>query len=53
MLCGHTHRGQMVPNNLITSKIYEIDYGCLNKKHLNVVVSSGYAQIRIGSRSEL
>jgi len=57
MLCGHTHRGQMIPNNLITSKIYEIDHGYLKKKHLNIVVSSGYGTwgppIRIGSRSEI
>lgn len=57
MLCGHTHRGQMIPNNLITSKMYEIDHGYLKKKDLNIVVSSGYGTwgppIRIGSRSEI
>ncbi len=57
MLCGHTHRGQMIPNNLITNKMYEIDHGYLKKKDLNIVVSSGYGTwgppIRIGSRSEI
>ncbi|MBK1810291.1 metallophosphoesterase [Clostridium sp. YIM B02505] len=54
---GHTHKGQFFPNNLITSKIFEIDYGYLKKKDLNVIVSSGYGTwgppIRLGSRSEI
>jgi uncharacterized protein len=54
---GHTHRGQFFPNNLITSKIFEIDYGYLKKGNLNTIVSSGFGTwgppIRIGSRSEI
>jgi uncharacterized protein len=54
---GHTHRGQIFPGNLITSRIFEIDYGYLNKDNLHVVVSSGFGTwgppIRIGSRSEI
>lgn len=56
-LSGHTHRGQIIPGNLVTNKIFEVDYGYLKKDNLNVVVSSGYGTwgppIRIGSRSEI
>lgn len=56
-LSGHTHRGQFFPNNLLTKKIFEVDYGYLKKKNLNVLVSSGYGTwgppIRLGSRSEI
>ena len=54
---GHTHRGQFFPNNFITSRIFEVDYGYLKKGDLNTVVSSGFGTwgppIRIGSRSEI
>jgi predicted MPP superfamily phosphohydrolase len=57
MLSGHTHRGQMAPNHLITKKIYELDWGYMKKKELHVIVSSGYGfwgpPLRIGSRSEI
>lgn len=56
-LSGHTHRGQIVPGNLVTNKMFEVHYGYLKKDNLNVVVSSGYGTwgppIRIGSRSEI
>jgi len=54
---GHTHKGQFFPNNLITNRIFEVDYGYLIKNDMNVVVSSGYGTwgppIRLGSRSEI
>ena len=54
---GHTHKGQLSPSNLITQKLFEIDWGYLKKENLNVIVSSGFGTwgppIRIGSRSEL
>jgi uncharacterized protein len=54
---GHTHRGQLFPANLITSRIFELDYGYLKKGSSNIIVSSGYGTwgppIRIGSRSEI
>jgi len=54
---GHTHRGQFFPNNYITSRIFEVDWGYLEKGPLQVIVSSGYGTwgppIRIGSKSEL
>lgn len=57
LLCGHTHRGQLAPANLVTKRIYELDYGYLQKENLNIVVSSGYGTwgppMRIGSQSEI
>ncbi|PLT28487.1 metallophosphoesterase [Peribacillus deserti] len=57
LLSGHTHRGQMAPNHLITKKIYELDWGYLKKGNLHAFVSSGYGfwgpPLRIGSRSEI
>lgn len=54
---GHTHKGQMVPFNLITKAIFENHYGYMKKGNLNLVVSSGFGTwgppIRIGSRSEI
>lgn len=56
-LSGHTHKGQICPGNLVTRSMFEVDYGYLKKKNLNVVVSCGYGSwgppIRIGSRSEI
>ncbi len=54
---GHTHRGQLFPNHLITRRIYENDYGYLRKDDLNVIVSSGYGTwgppIRVGNIAEI
>lgn len=54
---GHTHRGQIAPCNLVTSKMFEIDHGYLQKDSLGVIVSSGYGTwgppVRIGSKSEI
>ncbi|MCJ7688084.1 MAG: metallophosphoesterase [Clostridiaceae bacterium] len=54
---GHTHKGQLLPANIITKKIYENDFGLLTKDSYNVVVSSGVGTwgppIRIGSSSEI
>lgn len=56
-LSGHTHYGQLWPNNFITNKIFELDYGYLLKGDMHALVSSGYGfwgpPTRIGSRSEL
>ena len=56
-LSGHTHRGQLFPNNLITGKIYEQDWGLLQKGTLNLIVSSGYGTwgppIRTGNKPEI
>ncbi|WP_438444556.1 metallophosphoesterase [Gorillibacterium sp. sgz5001074] len=57
MLSGHTHRGQMAPNHLITRRLFELDWGYLRKGAMHAVVSSGYGfwgpPIRLGSRSEV
>jgi uncharacterized protein len=57
LLSGHTHRGQMAPNHLITKKMYDLDWGYQTFNQLHAVVSSGFGfwgpPIRIGSRSEI
>lgn len=57
LLCGHTHRGQMAPNQFITRKVFELDWGYLQKNQLQTIVSSGFGfwgpPLRIGSRSEI
>ncbi|MDQ0060770.1 metallophosphoesterase [Paenibacillus harenae] len=56
-LSGHTHRGQMTPNHLITKRLFELDWGYLKKGGLHAIVSSGFGfwgpPVRIGSRSEV
>ncbi|MFD0699051.1 metallophosphoesterase [Paenibacillus sp. GCM10027628] len=57
MLSGHTHRGQMAPNHLITRRLFELDWGYLRKGNLHAIVSSGFGTwgppVRLGSRSEI
>lgn len=57
LLSGHTHRGQLAPNHLITKKMFELDWGYLKKEQLHAFVSSGFGfwgpPIRLGSRSEI
>lgn len=54
---GHTHRGQLFPNHLITGAIYETDWGYLKKDNLHVIVSVGFGTwgppIRLGNRPEI
>lgn len=54
---GHTHRGQLWPNNYLTRRIYEVDWGHYRKGDFQVVVSSGYGTwgppFRIGNRPEI
>ena len=54
---GHTHRGQIFPNEFITRRVYELDWGYLKKNSLNVFVSSGYGTwgppIRLGNNAEI
>jgi len=40
-LCGHTHHGQMWPLNYITRRMYEIDWGYLQKGKSHFWVSCG------------
>lgn len=54
---GHTHKGQLWPNQYITARVFELDYGYMLKEQMHTLVSSGYGfwgpPMRIGSRSEL
>ncbi|MBV7273002.1 metallophosphoesterase [Clostridiaceae bacterium UIB06] len=54
---GHTHKGQFFPTNLITKKIFKIDYGYLKEDKFNIIVTSGFGTwgppIRVGSNSEI
>lgn len=56
-LSGHTHRGQLFPNQIFTRRIYEIDWGHLKKGNFNVIVSSGFGtwgpRLRIGNKAEV
>ncbi len=57
LLSGHTHKGQFFPFNIITRKIFAVDYGYLKKEGLQVIVTSGAGTwgppIRLGSTSEV
>lgn len=57
LLSGHTHKGQLFPGNLITNKLFLVDYGYLKVNDLNVIVSSGVGTwgppMRICSESEI
>jgi len=56
-MSGHTHKGQLWPNQYITSRVFELDYGYKMKEQMHTLVSSGFGfwgpPMRIGSRSEL
>ena len=39
---GHTHRGQLFPNQWLTGALYETDHGYLRKGNLQVIVSAGF-----------
>lgn len=56
-LSGHTHRGQLFPNNYLTNLLFEVDDGHKIKDTMHVLVSSGFGfwgpPMRIGSQSEL
>ena len=56
-LSGHTHLGQLFPNNLLTKRMYEVDWGYLRKESLQIIVSCGIGTwgppVRIGSHPEI
>jgi predicted MPP superfamily phosphohydrolase len=56
-LSGHTHQGQFFPLNLVTDKVFEVDWGYLQKDHMQVIVSNGFGTwgppIRVGNRPEI
>lgn len=59
ILCGHTHKGQVFPANLITDMIYDVDYGYYQKDENSpqVIVTSGVhgwgMPMRVGSDCEI
>jgi len=57
MVSGHTHHGQLAPFQFITDRIYENDWGHLQKEQFHSVVTSGFGfwgpPIRTSSRSEI
>jgi len=59
ILAGHTHRGQMFPANLITDRIFTVDYGHYQKDadSPHVIVTSGAGvwgpPFRIGTNNEI
>lgn len=56
-LSGHTHHGQFFPNNLVTERLFELDWGYLRKGAYQAIVSCGYGTwgppIRIGNQPEI
>ncbi|MCX8131117.1 MAG: metallophosphoesterase [Clostridia bacterium] len=56
-LSGHTHQGQLFPIDLITNKVFEVDYGYLRKENTHFIVTSGYGTwgppIRVGISGEI
>lgn len=57
IVSGHTHRGQLFPANFITNRLFENDWGYLQKEQLHSFTSSGLGlwgpELRIGSQSEV
>ncbi len=54
---GHTHLGQIFPNNYITGAIYEQDWGYIRKNSFQAIISCGFGTwgppIRTGNRPEI
>lgn len=54
---GHTHLGQMWPNQWLTKKIFPLDYGYYKKEQFHAITSSGFGfwgpPLRTNSRAEL
>ena len=59
MVSGHTHKGQFFPFNLVTNKIFSVDYGYYKKDEFSphVIVTSGVGTwgppIRVFTNSEI
>jgi len=54
---GHTHNGQLFPNNFLIDFLYEVGHGYKKKENTHVYVTSGIGlsgpQYRIGTISEI
>jgi len=59
ILCGHTHKGQIFPGSLITSRMYTVDYGHArpDENGPQVIVTSGVGTwgppMRVGTDCEI
>ena len=57
MMSGHTHRGQLFPNQYVTRSLFETDWGFLRKDAMNVIVSAGFGTwgppVRTSAASEI
>lgn len=59
IVCGHTHKGQIFPANIVTSLVYDVDHGYYRKDSQSpqVIVTSGVGYwgmpMRIGTDSEI
>ena len=59
IVCGHTHKGQIFPANIVTSLVYDVDYGYYRKNSQSpqVIVTSGVGYwglpMRVGTNSEI
>ena len=57
MISGHTHVGQLAPNQYALRKMYPLDYGVLESGVTKLLVSSGFGTwgppIRVGNRPEI
>lgn len=57
MVCGHTHGGQIFPANLITDRMFKLDYGILREGDFTAIVSSGAGtwgpRMRVATVSEV
>lgn len=57
MLCGHTHRAQLFPLHLITSRVYRYFYGYHREGRMQIYVTSGLGTwgppIRVLARPEV
>ncbi len=59
IVCGHTHKGQIFPANIVTSLVYDVDHGYYRKDSQSpqVIVTSGVGYwgmpMRVGTNSEI
>lgn len=59
ILCGHTHKGQMLPFNFVTKAAFDVDYGYFraNDAAPHVIVTSGAGTWgppqRVGTKNEI
>jgi predicted MPP superfamily phosphohydrolase len=56
-LSGHTHHGQLFPNQFVTGRMYAEDWGLKRMGNFNLIVSSGIGTwgppIRVGNHPEI